>query len=291
MKKILIIFILLLLVGIQVKAQENDYAKVISLLKSLDKALPEPGPNDWLAHNDEPGQTFAEYKASNCYVENDVVYIQPIGRFTKAQRKIISRTSYFLKLFYNMNVKIKADLSESLIPSDAVRKNPMQGMKQFLAPYLIDELLVAHKPKDAAAYLGLTAVDLWPGEGWNFVFGLATPDNQLGVWSIYRYGNPDKDDDAFELALLRTLKVAAHELGHMFGIMHCTNALCLMNGANHLKETDESPLTLCSECAPKLLLLSNVDISERYRKLADWTSQYGLIEESNDYSKRLNLFK
>jgi hypothetical protein len=30
-------------------------------------------------------------------------------------------------------------------------------------------------PADALAYLALTASDLWPGEGWNFVFGRDLP--------------------------------------------------------------------------------------------------------------------
>src|SRR3712207_7363776 len=44
----------------------------------------------------------------------------------------------------------------------------------------------------------------------------------------------------FKLTLLRTLKIAAHETGHMFSVRHCTKYECVMNGSNHLGETDRS---------------------------------------------------
>ncbi len=38
--------------------------------------------------------------------------------------------------------------------------------------------------------LALTTSDLWPGEGWNFVFGQASLSERVGVWSLHRLGNP-----------------------------------------------------------------------------------------------------
>ena len=47
-------------------------------------------------------------------------------------------------------------------------------MKQILTTHVLGEVLKPRLPKDAAAYIAFTASDLWPGEGWNFVFGQAT---------------------------------------------------------------------------------------------------------------------
>ncbi|MGE5192634.1 MAG: Zn-dependent protease, partial [Deltaproteobacteria bacterium] len=63
---------------------------------------------------------------------------------------------------------------------------------------------------------------LKPGEGWNFVFGQASLSDRVGVWSIYRFGNPEKSADDYKLCLRRTLATAVHETGHMLGIKHCT---------------------------------------------------------------------
>ena len=32
-----------------------------------------------------------------------------------------------------------------------------------------------------------------------------------------------------------------HEFGHMFGIKHCVFYNCLLNGSNHIIETDNRP--------------------------------------------------
>jgi len=54
--------------------------------------------------------------------------------------------------------------------------------------------------------IAFTASDLWPGPGWNFVFGLASLRERVGVWSIHRFGNPSKGQAAFTQTLLRTLQ-------------------------------------------------------------------------------------
>src|SRR4030095_6329216 len=83
--------------------------------------------------------------------------------------------------------------------------------KQLLTSYLLNDMLKKRRqPKDAAV-LGLTAADLWPGEGWNFVFGQASLTERVGVGSRAQNGNPDESEAARALCTLRTLKTATHE--------------------------------------------------------------------------------
>ena len=42
-------------------------------------------------------------------------------------------------------------------------------MAQIQTGYVLREVLAPRRPPDALALLGLTAVDLFPGPGWNFV--------------------------------------------------------------------------------------------------------------------------
>jgi archaemetzincin len=60
-----------------------------------------------------------------------------------------------------------------------------------LSTYILREVLEPERPADALAYLALTASDLWPRKGWNFVFGQANLRKRVGVWSLYRNGDPE----------------------------------------------------------------------------------------------------
>jgi WD40 repeat protein len=46
--------------------------------------------------------------------------------------------------------------------------------------YILHEVLEPQRPTDALAYLALTGSDLWPGKGWNFVFGAGEPAATCG---------------------------------------------------------------------------------------------------------------
>jgi HSP20 family molecular chaperone IbpA len=75
---------------------------------------------------------------------------------------------------------VDADKAEARLANGVLR----------LSTYLLYEVLEPDRPEDALAYLALTASDLWPGEGWNFVFGQANLRRRVGVWSLYRNGDP-----------------------------------------------------------------------------------------------------
>jgi predicted Zn-dependent protease len=95
-----------------------------------------------------------------------------------------------------------------------------------------------HEQGELIVYRPLTASDLWPGKGWDFVFGQANLRKRVGVWSIYRNGDPAAGEAAYRLCLRRTLATATHETGHILTMKHCTAYACLMNGSNHQAERD-----------------------------------------------------
>ena len=124
--------------------------------------------------------------------------------------------------------------------------------------------------------------DLYPEPGWNFVFGEATLDERVGVYSLVRYFpgfTGEKDTPAARtLGLLRSFKVLSHETGHMFGLHHCARFECLMNGSNSLDETDRSPATLCPVCLKKLAWNLHFDMRRRYASLLAVYEREGLTE-------------
>lgn len=262
-------------------------------LLSLDSPVPKPEKNDWLANHKEEGQTLEEYLNLNFRLEDEkkYIYIQPIGKFSKEDRRVLSYVAEYLQIFYGMKTKIKADISADLVIAQARRHNPLQRNLQFSAVYIIDEILEKRKPSDAAAYVGFTATDLWPGDGWNYVFGLATPDNSLGVWSLARLRSGRIEAGVDSVLLLRAAKLASHEVGHMFAMKHNKDNKCLMNGANHLQETDRSPLYLSANYLPMLLSFSDVDVYQRYTGLQAWCKKFGFDKDAEAFFKRSEIFK
>jgi archaemetzincin len=134
--------------------------------------------------------------------------------------------------------------------------------------------------------LALTSTDLWPGDGWNFVFGQASLRDRVGVWSTARFGDAEK---SAQLLLRRVLHVATHETGHIFGIKHCTAYECCMNGANHQVEGDRSPLAFCCECDAKLAWAANANTKDRATKLAEFMKKIQFPQESEHWNKLATL--
>jgi archaemetzincin len=262
-----------------------QFARLLPLHTKLGK--PEPG--DWLDRFPEVGQAYEPYLRSRPVRANatrSVIYVQPLGDFSPSQRKIIEQASEFLGLYYQLPVRIRRPASLEMIPKSARRKLGGRS-EQILSTYVLDRLLRPRLPKDAVALIAFTAADLWPGEGWNYVFGQASLADRVGVWSIHRFGDPAAGDEAFRLCLLRTLKTATHETGHMFSMPHCTFYECNLCGSNHLAEGDRRPLELCPVCLAKLCYATGADPAKRFQALIEFHKKHGLKAEQDFCEKSL----
>lgn len=275
-------------------AKEPPLPEPFQKLVPLHKRLTRPQPGDWLGEHPEPGQTYQEYLRGNP-VKPDrsrrTLYVQPLGSFTPTQRKIVEKTARYMELYFNLPVRVRPPLGLSLIPASARRKHPVWKDDQILSTYVLESVLIPRLPQDAAAYIAFTTSDLWPGEGWNFVFGQASLEDRVGVWSIYRYGDPEGGDQAFRRCLMRTLKVSAHETGHMFSMHHCTLFECNMCGSNSLVESDERPMWLCPYCMAKLCWATGASPARQFERLAAFSKARGLKKEQEFYEKSLETLR
>jgi archaemetzincin len=259
---------------------DKSYEELEGKLRPLADRLPDPRPGDWLAEHREPGQTFAEYINSRPVQKTNkllTIYLCLIGDFTEPQRRILKLTQDYLALFFDCQVKVNRQIALTTIPARAKRTHPTWGDRQLLTSYILHDVLEPERPADALAYLALTASDLWPGRGWNFVFGEASLRERVGVWSIYRNGDPESE---FPLCLRRTLGTASHETGHILGMRHCIAYSCLMNGSNHQEESDRTPMYLCPVCLRKLCWNLRVEPIPYLRSLQEFCSQNGLDTEA-----------
>jgi archaemetzincin len=255
-------------------------------LSSLHAPMPPPGMSDWLWEHPEPGQTFRQYLASQPprpTATRHTVYVQLLGHLTPTQQHIVVQTAEYLHHYFNLRVELREPLPLSVIPAAAFRYH--QGARQMHSGTVLEEVLAARLPSDAAAYIAFTAIDLFPASDWNFVFGEGSLKGRVGVWSLARFGDPSRSLDSYQLVLLRTLKTATHELGHMFGIAHCTAHPCNMNGANSLEEGDRWPLQLCPECLAKVLWLTQTDAAAHLGASGKFCTDHGLLQEAERFQR------
>jgi archaemetzincin len=86
-----------------------------------------------------------------------------------------------------------------------------------------------------------------------YVFGEAEVGGSVAVVSTFRlqperYGlGPDS-----ELFNQRLLTEAVHEIGHQFGLIHCSEQDCAMHSSSSVEEIDLKGWRLCEACAEEL---------------------------------------
>jgi archaemetzincin len=137
--------------------------------------IPQPGPNDWLAVHDEPGQTFDEFRASRSNrptQDRHAIYLQPLGNFISGRSPSIEKLREFAAAFFAMEAKVLplAALDSSKFTS---RRNPYTGNLQILTSDVLN-FLKAGVPGGAFCVIAITMEDLYPEPSWNFVFGQAS---------------------------------------------------------------------------------------------------------------------
>ena len=115
---------------------------------------------------------------------------------------------------------------------------------------------------------------------------MASFRERVGIQSVARYhpaffDEADHYPDPDRWVMRRSVKVMAHEIGHMFGMEHCVHYECVMNGSNHLEETDRRPAHLCPVCLRKLRHAIGFDPVERYRALSVFFARAGLGPEAD----------
>jgi archaemetzincin len=248
--------------------------------EGLFEPVPVPEPGDWLDERPELFQTFDGYRTRR-EIHPDAtrrtIYLVEIGEFPPGSSPSVDALARYTAAFYGMPVERLPVLDLATLAVDARESGSRIQLhaKQILAR------LRERKPDDAFALAAVTMFDLYPDEEWNFVFGFADGAQQVGVFSFARF-------DPSPRALLRRSAVTlTHELGHMFGVAHCTHYHCVMNGHNHAQEGERLPMHLCPVDLRKLHYSIGFDPVERYRRLLALDRELGLEDEAQWLERRL----
>jgi archaemetzincin len=110
--------------------------------------------------------------------------------------------------------------------------------------YLIDDLA----GKLSTRVLGVADVDLYSAV-FTFVFGEAKLGGRAGLISLHRlrttvYGLPEDPG----LMAARARRESLHEVGHLFGLVHCREPDCVMRFSGVVEEVDLKSDDFCTTC-------------------------------------------
>jgi len=133
------------------------------------------------------------------------------------------------------------------------------GRRQYNADHIM-EATTSRAPKGYLKYMSLFRGDLYIPI-LTYIFGQAQLNGQFGIASLFRlrnelYGLPED----YELMLERFTKVVIHELGHTFGLIHCTHPVCIMRSSTYVEDLDQKENRFCRDCSEKLAASIDIDI-------------------------------
>ncbi len=134
------------------------------------------------------------------------------------------------------------------------------GRRQYNGNKLL-QIIDTIELKEATKIIGLFSVDLFIPI-LTYIFGQAYLNGRTGIASLYRLGN-ERYGMPSDPVLLgeRFIKEIHHELGHMFGLIHCHVTECVMKSSTYVEDIDQKTKHLCTACREKFKIQnSNVKI-------------------------------
>ena len=241
-----------------------------------------PAPGEWLAEHRERPQSYADFLDANTHVPSgarSVLYLLPIGAFPDSAPPV-SALAAVARAFFQIEVRV---LPAVAVREVAAKTRVHHGKRQLLAPDVL-AWLVTRLPDDAFGLMAITMEDLYPEPSWNFVFGMASLRERVGVQSFARqdpafFGEP-RAAGWEQLALRRATWTLVHEVAHMFGLTHCVYWRCVVAGSNHQTEADGQPLHPCPVCLRKLHSAIEFDPAVREEALAKVLGELGITDEA-----------
>jgi archaemetzincin len=250
-------------------------------LAELYDTLSTPQPGEWLYEQQELGQTLEEFLDDTPIDSNNAeatFYILPIDIIHEEKFSLIADVATYLTTIFGNEVTVLPSINAQLFPPHYFRD------EQLNSQLLLDEIIRPLLEKDALGIMGLTQRDIYPGDGWNFVFGQANTKEKIGITSFARYGNYDTDSTR-QLVLNRLIKTTTHEFLHMLGLQHCIQFACVLNGSNSLDESDKKPSIICPECLAKLDFIFPTFTEKYFPASLQFYQKYHFKKEA-DFCKR-----
>jgi archaemetzincin len=141
---------------------------------------------------------------------------------------------------FHLSCRVETDFVDGEFAYDSARG-------QYYSTALLQQL-AARNPKGSRHLVGISEVDLFVPI-LTFVFGEAQLAGHCAIVSLHRlreafYGLPADP----ELERERLMKVTVHELGHTFGLRHCSDWRCVMSSTHSVERMDLKSVEFCPNC-------------------------------------------
>ncbi|CDW86518.1 archaemetzincin-2 isoform 1 [Stylonychia lemnae] len=196
-------------------------------------------------------------------------------------------------------IQFLEQLKDAKIVQTRVREDT--GIIQYNAGQLIDYIEQLHKLKKNQSHIILVDSDLYPRDGWNYIFGSTKAKSRICLISIARH-DPNFGIKGLSVPLdinkimYRAIKTSTHEFCHILQMQHCQYYECLMNGSNKLEEADRKPFLLCPVCTRKQRTYLKIEdnIIQHYEEILDFIEKRlpGIFQsEIEMYSKMIHDMK
>ena len=172
----------------------------------------------------------------------DQILLQPVGEVSS---NVLKRLTTTLPEQFNDSNFILANPIK--IPLQAFDDNKMQ----YVSPKIINFIQQNYKETSYQKILGICDVNAYSGR-LNFVFGEAQFGGRIAA--IYLTKLKEEIGELFDerIFLQRVVTEAVHELGHLFGLQHCSASSCVMYFSNSLEDTDKKGNDFCPSCKMKI---------------------------------------
>lgn len=173
--------------------------------------------------------------------QNAGIVLVPVGEVNK---EVMERLKVDLEKIFNRELNIGKAMPDPDYAFDKRRD-------QYLSTTILNTIMKQKEYDKYEKVLGVVDHDLYVPQ-LNFVFGEASKGAAIISLTRLRQGFYGLPEDK-ELFYKRVLTEAVHELGHTFGLSHCSNPRCVMFFSNTLADTDRKGYEFCLRCKKKLI--------------------------------------
>lgn len=132
---------------------------------------------------------------------------------------------------------------EPILPPDLFVPTLQAYVGIWVVEHLSDQL-----PADGKWMLGITSLHLWAYPEQNYAQGFGSPDRKTAIFTTARLGLCLHCFQTLPTYIrYQLINITMHELGHVFGLDHCTNTHCTMTTS-----WTAPPLDYCDACRAKI---------------------------------------
>jgi len=168
------------------------------------------------------------------------------------EKQIVDFVKSFLKDAPNVEIQ-EREIRE--IPYDLFNDKRDQYRGDLINQWIYKNL----KKRDTDIIIGILDIDAYVPP-LNFIFGVASP--KLKVCTVY-IPRLKIGVDIYGLRS-RLKKEVLHELGHLFGLHHCLNKLCVMAFSNSIHDVDRKTYKFCGSHYSRLVI-SGLEFKSEYK--------------------------